>query len=1070
MRSLPPSARRRGLATWLTLALCATGCEFFAEVDRGVLDAGNGTGGGGGAASASASSSTGGPPGMCVLPIDCPGADADCTHRTCVDGHCGAGFAAEGTPTSTQISGDCMRSVCDGKGGDHLVVDDGDLPIDGNPCTDDRCAGGVPGNPPTTANTPCDVGKLCDGVAHCVECLLDAQCSGGLTCFDNVCVTCFDKAQDGTETDVDCGGPSCTPCPTSKHCAGPADCQSKVCAAGVCQAPTCGDQTLNGVETDVDCGGTCLTKCAPGKGCLADKDCKGGACAAGKCAPTCTDGVLDGAETDVDCGGVCPAGCAPGQHCAANADCRGGSCGSGACLPTCSDGVKNNAETGADCGGPTCGPCANGLGCAANGDCQSGVCHLGACAAPSCTDGLQNQGETDLDCGGPCPGCPGGGACNVGGDCSSTVCASGHCTAPSCTDGLTNGAETDLDCGGPTCAPCPLGDACLVHGDCQTNSCAAHVCAPPSCSDGAKNASETDIDCGGPSCGPCGAGQGCAVPADCAAPTTCGGGNPGTPNVCGCTADPTAFTCAGVACGPVIDNCGKPVDCGGCAAPSTCGGGTPGTPNVCGCTPDAIAVTCAAVQCGTVANNCGAPVACADTCAAPLTCGGGSPGAANLCGCPLALGCQLNTTFAKRYGGLLDDDGFALSVSPFGLLVGGSTTTTTNFGGGPLTCAGAKDAVVAKLDLAGNHVWSKIWGDSHTQITRALSVDASGNVLAGVDFGGAVDFGGGVITAVGGTDVAVIKLGPGGNHLWSKGFGDPQAQLVRGVGADAAGNVIVAGFFFGTVDFGGGPLTGQGGGDLYLLKFTSAGAPVWSKSFGDVAAQSTSALAVDASGNSVVVGQLAGTVDFGGTMVATAGGGDAFVAAFDPAGVTRWAKAFGDAAAQSGNAVAVDGSGNVVVGGSFKGTINLGGGTLTSTSATTNDAFLAKLDGLGNHLWSVRFGDALDQSVDGVAVDTKGNVLATGSFSGSFDCGTGVVTSAGASDVFVVKYSPAGTCLQARRYGNNDAGAQVGRAVAADAAGNAYVFGDFTGTLDVDLGALTTADTKLDQFLLKLTP
>jgi len=39
-------------------------------------------------------------------------------------------------------------------------------------------------------------------------------------------------------------------------CAQPSDCQSGVCAGGVCQAPTCFDTVQNGGESDVDCGGT----------------------------------------------------------------------------------------------------------------------------------------------------------------------------------------------------------------------------------------------------------------------------------------------------------------------------------------------------------------------------------------------------------------------------------------------------------------------------------------------------------------------------------------------------------------------------------------------------------------------------------------------------------------------------------------------------------------------------------------------------------------------------------------------------------------------------------------------
>jgi hypothetical protein len=43
-----------------------------------------------------------------------------------------------------------------------------------------------------------------------------------------------------------------------------------------------------------------------------------------------------------------------------------------------------------------------------------------------------------------------------------------------------------------------------------------------------------------------------------------------------------------------------------------------------------------------------------------------------------------------------------------------------------------------------------------------------------------------------------------GDHLWSKRFGDASGEIVHGVTADGAGNVLVTGQFQGSMDFGGG--------------------------------------------------------------------------------------------------------------------------------------------------------------------------------------------------------------------------------------------------------------------------
>src|SRR5262249_49150238 len=61
------------------------------------------------------------------------------------------------------------------------VVDNSDVPVDGNACTNDVCTNGVPSNPPTTAGTSCGGSNICDGAGHCTGCLMDSDCPGAIT-------------------------------------------------------------------------------------------------------------------------------------------------------------------------------------------------------------------------------------------------------------------------------------------------------------------------------------------------------------------------------------------------------------------------------------------------------------------------------------------------------------------------------------------------------------------------------------------------------------------------------------------------------------------------------------------------------------------------------------------------------------------------------------------------------------------------------------------------------------------------------------------------------------------------
>ena len=56
-------------------------------------------------------------------------------------------------------------------------------------------------------------------------------------------------------------------------------------------------------------------------------------------------------------------------------------------------------------------------------------------------------------------------------------------------------------------------------------------------------------------------------------------------------------------------------------------------------------------------------------------------------------------------------------------------------------------------------------------------------------------------------------------HLWSERFGDASSQIALAVAVDVSDNVIVAGYFEGAVDFGGGALTSAGGYDVFVAKF-----------------------------------------------------------------------------------------------------------------------------------------------------------------------------------------------------------------------------------------------------------
>jgi hypothetical protein len=295
--------------------------------------------------------------------------------------------------------------------------------------------------------------------------------------------SCTNGIQDGSETDVDCGGNACTGCKTGGRCTVAHDCKSGTCKTGVCSAEaaaSCEDGTRNGDETDVDCGGAVCAACAKGKTCVSEADCLSYVCDAGTCAAaTCTDAVRNGDETDTDCGGDVCAKCEVGQSCLLPTDCVNSVCADGICaFARCNDEIKNGDETDIDCGGEQCPACEAGDACAVASDCVDSVCTGGICRSETCADGIKNGNETDVDCGGACGRCAPGLTCATAADCESSTCKENVCTDSTCQDDIENGDETDIDCGGPTCPACNEGKSCIVSADCDGGECGSGVCVP----------------------------------------------------------------------------------------------------------------------------------------------------------------------------------------------------------------------------------------------------------------------------------------------------------------------------------------------------------------------------------------------------------------------------------------------------------------------------------------------------------------------------------------------------------------------------------------------------------------
>lgn len=152
---------------------------------------------------------------------------------------------------------------------------------------------------------------------------------------------------------------------------------------------------------------------------------------------------------------------------------------------------------------------------------------------------------------------------------------------------------------------------------------------------------------------------------------------------------------------------------------------------------------------------------------------------------------------------------------------------------------------------------------------------------------------------------------------------------------------------------------------------------------------------------------------------------------------------------------ASDGLGNLLVAGGFHGTIDLGGGPLTS--APQGDAFLAKLDCAGNLIWAKQLDGATigaHAQIWSFGVDASGGILASGDLQGTVDFGSGPITSSGLKDMFLTKWDGNGNSLWSVRYGAA-AGASAHAAYLAVAPdGRSYISGSADGNADFGGGTI----------------
>ena len=421
------------------------------------------------------------------------------------------------------------------------------------------------------------------------------------------------------------------------------------------------------------------------------------------------------------------------------------------------------------------------------------------------------------------------------------------------------------------------------------------------------------------------------------------------------------------------------------------------------------------------------------------------------------------------------DDAFPLIIDPWVTYYGGSGnngeksgsvandlagnilftgyTNSTDFPVSPgafQTAVNSTDAFVVKLDKTCNRLWATYYGGSSSDAGYGISTDQFNNVLF-CGYTGSSDFpsgnaGGSNSThqnSYGGffSDGFLVKLNPSGARMWSTFYGGASSDYAHDCGADLAGNVFLYGYTESTnnISSGGSFQSAlNGNGDLFVSKFNSTGTRLWGTYFGGMYDEySTGGITCDPSGIIYFSGYTS-SPDFPvspGAYQSTAGGilggRDALIVKMDGSGNRLWATYYGGASDDEGDGIALDGLGNIIMGGCTKSTANIATPgayqtSFVSTGANSQHAFIVKFNSAGARQWGTYLGGTINslgtasyEELSGVATDVNNNVIAAGdTYAVDFPVTSCAAqgTFAGSEDQFLTVFDPTGTKLICSTY------------------------------------------------------
>lgn len=311
-------------------------------------------------------------------------------------------------------------------------------------------------------------------------------------------------------------------------------------------------------------------------------------------------------------------------------------------------------------------------------------------------------------------------------------------------------------------------------------------------------------------------------------------------------------------------------------------------------------------------------------------------------------------------------------------------------------------------------------------------------------------------------------------------FGGNQFDEIKSVCVDVNKNSYVIGNTYSNdlpVTLGLINDTASGNYDVFLAKFDSCGALIWSTYFGGIGYESAEKMEITHDGNIVFCGYTTSVTTpttVGCFQQNNNGGYDCYLTKITPNGLIVWSTFFGKSGGDFAFDLKIDAVDNIII-----------GGTSTSTNLYTTpfsfqpnhkgntDAFIARFSKNGLLKWCTYYGGAGSEDIHALAVDLNCNIIGVGeSFSNNLNTSSTAfqAINEGASDTYIIKLDS--TCTRVFSTYLGGSGSDDALGLVCDSLNNIYVAGH-TNSNDFDTTAFTYQTTHnggIDCYLTKWSP